>query len=183
MIHPLADVQSVNIGSGTTVWQFSVILPKASLGKECNINCHVFIENNVVIGDRVTIKSGVYIWDNTVVEDDVFLGPNVVFTNDLRPRSKCRKPYESTTIKKGASIGANTTLLAGITVGEFAMTGIGSVVTKDVPAYALVYGVPATIRGWIDEEGQKLKHLQDEMWVSASGDEFILTNSGMKKIS
>src|SRR5687767_681714 len=123
-IHPSADVQSSHIGEGTFVWQFAVILKDAVIGKNCNINCHTFIENDVILGDNVTVKSGIYIWDAIRIEDDVFLGPNVVFTNDLRPRSKTPVKYPVTTIKRGASIGANSTILAGVTVGKYAMTGI-----------------------------------------------------------
>ena len=144
MIHHLADVQSKNIGKGTTIWQFCVILGNASIGKNCNINCNVFIENDVKIGDNVTIKPGVQIWDGITIEDDVFIGPNVTFTNDLFPKSK-NKNFElkKTTIKKGASIGANATLLAGITIGENALIGAGSVVTKDIPANEIWLGNPA----------------------------------------
>ena len=144
MIHHLADVQSKNIGKGTTIWQFCVILENASIGKNCNINCNVFIENDVKIGDNVTIKPGVQIWDGITIEDDVFIGPNVTFTNDLFPKSK-NKNFElkKTTIKKGASIGANATILAGITTGENALIGAGSVVTKDVPSNEIWMGNPA----------------------------------------
>ena len=144
MIHHLADVQSKNIGKGTTVWQFCVILENASIGKNCNINCNVFIENYVKIGDNVKIKPGVQIWDGITIEDDVFIGPNVTFTNDLFPKSK-NKNFElkKTTIKKGASIGANATILAGITIGENALIGAGTVVTKDVPSNEIWMGNPA----------------------------------------
>ena len=144
MIHHLADVQSKNIGKGTTIWQFCVILENASVGKNCNINCNVFIENDVKIGDNVTIKPGVQIWDGITIEDDVFIGPNVTFTNDLFPKSK-NKNFElkKTLIKKGASIGANATILAVITIGENALIGAGSVVTKDIPANEIWMGNPA----------------------------------------
>src|SRR5688572_28508849 len=128
-VHPSADVQSKKIGEGTRIWQFAVILPGAQIGDNCNINCHTFIENDVIIGNNVTIKSGTYVWDAIRIEDDAFIGPNVVFTNDLRPRSRQRADYPVTIIKKGASIGANSTILAGATVGSHAMTGIASVVT------------------------------------------------------
>ncbi|HUS02579.1 MAG TPA: acyltransferase [Chitinophagaceae bacterium] len=158
MIHPTADVQTKNIGSGTVVWQFVIILPGASIGTDCNINCHTFIENKVVIGNRVTIKSGVYIWDNIIIEDDVFVGPNVTFVNDKNPRSK-KYPgqFQSIKIGKGASIGANTTIMGNITIGEYAMIGAGSVVTKNVPAFALAYGNPAKQMGQVDENGLKIE--------------------------
>ena len=153
-IHPLADVQSDQIGEGTTVWQFAIILPKAIVGKNCNINCHTFIENDVVIGDRVTIKSGVYIWDGLRIDDDVFIGPNATFVNDKYPRSKkYADKFQETKIGKSASIGANATILGGISIGEFAMIGAGSVVTKNVKPYTLVYGNPARIIGKVDANG------------------------------
>lgn len=181
-IHPLSEVKSLSIGKNTTVWQYSVILQGAQIGDFCNINCHTFIENDVVIGDNVTIKSGTYIWDGIRIEDDVFIGPCVVFTNDIRPRSKQRVDYPKTTIKKGASLGANSTILAGITIGEFAMTGIGSVVTRDVPPYALVYGNPARIKGWVDEKGKKLKEINENIWVNEEGDKFTLKNNMLTRL-
>lgn len=182
MIHPLADVQSRNIGEGTTVWQFAVVLRGAVVGENCNLNCHTFVENDVVIGNNVTVKSGTHIWDNTRIEDDVFIGPSVVFTNDLRPRSKQRTPYPLTTLKKGCSIGANSTILAGVTIGRYAMTGIGSVVTRNVPDFALVYGNPAKVRGWVDETGHKLTPDGPGMWVSANGEKFKETEAGLSKL-
>ena len=143
-IHPLADVQTEKIGENTSVWQFCVVLPNAQIGDNCNINCQVFIENDVKIGNNVTIKPGVQIWDGLRIEDNVFIGPNVTFTNDRYPRSKqYPEEFQQTLIKKGASIGANTTILGGITIGENALIGAGSVVTKDVPANELWVGNPA----------------------------------------
>ena len=144
MIHSLADVQSSDIGEGTYIWQFCVILKKAKIGKNCNLNCQVFIENDVLIGDNVTIKPGVQVWDGITLEDSVFIGPNVTFTNDLFPRSK-NTEYEmkKTLVQKGASIGANATILGGVTIGENALIGAGSVVTKDVPANEIWVGNPA----------------------------------------
>lgn len=145
-IHKLADVAESSIGKNTKVWQFVVILKGARIGEDCNICAHTMIESDVVIGNRVTVKSGVYIWDGARIEDDVFIGPCVTFTNDLFPRSKQRfEAFKSITIRKGASVGANATLLAGITIGENAMIGAGAVVTKDVPANALVVGNPARV--------------------------------------
>ena len=143
-IHPLADVKSQNIGKGTFVWQFCVILEGAKIGESCNINCQVFIENDVLIGNNVTIKPGVQIWDGVTLEDNVFIGPNVTFTNDLKPRSKqYPEIFLRTLVKTGASIGANATILPGITIGENAMIGAGSVVIKDIPANTTWVGNPA----------------------------------------
>lgn len=150
-IHPLSDVSTPYIGEGTCIWQYSVILSNAKIGKECNICAHTFIENDVVIGDRVTIKSGVYLWDGISIEDDVFVGPNVTFTNDKFPRSKDHsKIYPKTNIKSGASIGANATILPGITIGEKAMIGAGTVVTKDVPDHSVVVGNPGKVIRFIE---------------------------------
>jgi UDP-2-acetamido-3-amino-2,3-dideoxy-glucuronate N-acetyltransferase len=181
MIHPSADVQSQNIGPETRIWQFAVILKGAVVGANCNICCHTFIENDVIIGNNVTVKSGIYIWDSIRIEDDVFLGPNVVFTNDIRPRSRQIAKYPLTTIKKGASIGANTTILAGVTIGKYAMTGIGSVVTRDVPDYALVYGNPAKQKGWVDEKGKKLKQVSEAAWESEEGEKYDEKSTGLKR--
>ncbi len=157
MIHFTADVQSTNIGERTTVWQFSVILPGAVIGQDCNINCHTFIENDVKIGNRVTIKSGVFIWDGIEIEDDVFIGPNATFVNDKYPRSKhYPKEFQRTKICEAASIGANATIMGGITIGKHALVGAGSVVTKDVPAYAMVYGNPAKIIAGNNGNNRKL---------------------------
>ena len=155
--HPHALVESENVGAGTRIWAFVHILPGATIGQNCNICDHCFVENKVSIGDDVTLKCGVYLWDGITLEDSVFVGPNVVFTNDVRPRSK-NTAYAllPTVVQAGASLGANSTILAGITIGRYALTGIGSVVTRDVPAYALVYGNPARQYGWVDEQGEKL---------------------------
>lgn len=154
MIHPLSDVKTLNIGENTNIWQFCVIFPQANIGSNCNICANVLIENDVIIGNNVTIKSGVQIWDGVTIEDNVFIGPNVTFTNDLVPRSKVYPEYfEKTKIMKGASIGANATIVAGVVIGEFAMLGAGSVVTKNIPANTIWYGNPAKMKGYITKEG------------------------------
>lgn len=135
MIHPLSDVQSKNIGENTNIWQFCVVLPDAKIGSNCNICSHCFIENDVIIGDNVTVKCGVQIWDGITIEDDVFIGPNVTFCNDRYPKSHNKDwKLEPILIKKGASIGANATILPGVTIGENAIIGAGCKVLKDIPA-------------------------------------------------
>jgi UDP-2-acetamido-3-amino-2,3-dideoxy-glucuronate N-acetyltransferase len=146
LIHPSSDVQSNQIGVGTRIWQYVVILPGAVIGRDGNICSHCFIENNVVVGDRVTVKCGVHLWDGVTLEDDVFVGPNATFTNDLRPRSRnAAAQLLHTLVKRGASIGANATILPNLIIGEGAMVGAGAVVTKDVPPRTLVVGNPARI--------------------------------------
>ena len=151
MIHPTAICESSDIGAGTRIWAFAHILPNAKIGQDCNICDGVFIENEVSIGDRVTIKCGVQIWDGITIEDDVFIGPNATFCNDPFPRSGHHlDEYPKTLIERGASIGANATILSGITVGSGAMIGAGSVVTRSVPQNAIVVGNPARITGYVD---------------------------------
>lgn len=149
--HPQSDVQSQAIGEGTRIWQYSVVLAGARIGANCNICAQVFIENDVVIGDNVTIKNGVQLWDGIRIKDYVMIGPNATFTNDLFPRSN--QPFElrTTIVEKGASVGANATILCGITIGAGAMVGAGSVVTTDVPPRALVAGNPARIIRYLEE--------------------------------
>jgi len=151
-IHDQAIVETDRVGEGTRVWAFAHVLKGATIGKNCNICDHTFIEADVVVGDNVTIKSGVYLWDGLRIEDNVFIGPSATFTNDIRPRSKSYSAeFVKTHIGTGASIGANATVMCGTTLGQWAMIGAGSVVTKDVPDYALVYGVPARIEGYVCE--------------------------------
>ena len=147
-IHEKAEVQTQDIGDGTRVWQYSIVLKGAKIGANCNINAQCFIENDVVVGDNVTVKCGVQLWDGIAIESDVFIGPNVTFTNDKYPRSKLYpKEFAKTTIQKGASIGANSTILCGVTIGRNALIGAGSVVTQDVPEGELWYGNPARKHG------------------------------------
>lgn len=151
-IHPLSDVKTSSIGEDTKVWQFCVIFANAKIGRNCNICAHTLIENDVVIGNNVTVKSGVYLWDGITLEDHVFVGPNATFTNDKVPRSK-KYPdaFPKTLVKEGASVGANATILPGITIGKFAMIGAGAVVTKSVPDYAVVVGNPGKVIRYIQE--------------------------------
>ena len=146
MIHPLSDVQTDQIGEGTRIWQFAVVLEGARIGRDCNICAHAFIENNVEIGDNVTIKCGVQLWDGLRVGNDVFIGPNATFCNDRYPRSgvrDSRRTLLNTIIEDGVSIGAGSVILPGITIGRNAMIGAGAVVTKDVPPDTTVVGNPA----------------------------------------
>jgi UDP-2-acetamido-3-amino-2,3-dideoxy-glucuronate N-acetyltransferase len=149
--HQTALVESEQIGEGTLVWAYAHILAGARVGRDCNICDHTFIENDVIIGDRVTIKCGVQLWDGLRVEDDVFIGPNATFTNDRFPRSRQRlAEYPRTVIKRGASIGANATLAPGIVIGEMAMVGAGAVVTHNAPPHSKLAGNPARIIGYVD---------------------------------
>ncbi len=144
MVHPLSDCRNPNIPTNTNIWQFCVIFPEAHIGENCNICANVLIENDVSVGDNVTIKSGVQLWDGVTVEDNVFIGPNATFTNDIFPRSKqYPEKYLRTVLKRGCSIGANVTIIAGHTIGENSMVGAGSVVTKDIPASEIWIGNPA----------------------------------------
>jgi acetyltransferase-like isoleucine patch superfamily enzyme len=160
--HPLSLVETERIGDGTRIWAFAHVLAGAQVGRDCNICDHVFVENDVIVGDRVTVKSGVQLWNGVTLEDDVFVGPNATFTNDPFPRSK-RPPatFSRTLVRRGASIGANATILPGVVIGQYAMIGAGTVVTVNVPAHAVVTGNPGTITGYTDANirvAQKVDH-------------------------
>lgn len=182
-IHPNALNECTNIGPKTRIWAFAHILPGAQLGAECNICDHVFIENDVKIGDRVTIKCGVQIWDGIELENDVFVGPNVTFSNDIFPRSK-RYPekFSKTIVRKGASIGANATLLPGLTIGTNAMIGAGAVVTRDVPPNATVVGNPAMIHSYTGNRRNLTKAHIAETKAGASHRETIVNGVFLKKL-
>jgi acetyltransferase-like isoleucine patch superfamily enzyme len=165
--HPTAIVEAQDIGPGTRIWAFAHVIRNVSIGINCNIGDHCFIESGVAVGNDVTIKNGNMIWEGLTLEDGAFVGPHVVFTNDRYPRSprlpQAKKRYSDrgwllpTLVRRGASLGAGAVILAGITIGEFAMIGAGSVVTRDVPPYALMVGNPAHIRGWVCQCGQPLE--------------------------
>jgi UDP-2-acetamido-3-amino-2,3-dideoxy-glucuronate N-acetyltransferase len=183
MIHPTSDVQCEKIGQGTTIWQFCVVLRNAVIGKDCNINAHVFIENDVIIGNRVTIKCGVQLWDGVFVDDDVFIGPNVTFTNDKAPRSKIYpEKFGRINILRGASIGANSTILSNVEIGSFALIGAGSIVTRDVTPHSLVIGNPARQIGWVDFKGEKLKKINETEWTNTVGDIWVETANGIRQL-
>lgn len=156
--HNTAIVETKNIGPGTRIWAYTHILPAAQIGRDCNICDHVFVENEVSLGDRVTVKSGVQLWDGLTAEDDVFIGPNASFANDKYVRSR-RRPAEwkQTILRKGSSVGANATILPGVEVGSYAMIGAGTVVTRNVPDFALVVGNPGRITGYVDRFGRPLE--------------------------
>jgi len=155
--HPLALVESDEIGPRTRVWAWAHVMKGARIGADCNIGEHCFVEKGAVLGDRVTVKNGVAVWEGVTLEEDVFLGPQAVLTNDLLPRSRAREwTLIPTLVKRGASIGANATLLCGITVGRYAMVGAGAVVTRDVPDHGLVLGNPAKLGGYVCVCAKKL---------------------------
>lgn len=164
-IHNLAIVDSQNVGEDTQVWEYVHILSGARIGKNCNINSHCFIENDVVIGNNVTIKCGVYLWDGIRIADDVFVGPNATFTNDRFPRSmKQPEKFIQTHLLEGCSIGAHVSILGGVTIGKYAMVGMGSVVLKDVEDYGLVYGNPASKKGYVCSCGKQLRSIDKEFY-------------------
>lgn len=169
MIHPSAQVDTDQIGSHTTVWQFAVILEGAQIGDYCNINCHTFIESNVIIGDHVTIKSGVFLWNGLRIGDRVFIGPNATFINDPYPRSKQHlECHELTTLESDCSIGAAAIILNGVKIGHHALVAAGSTVTRNVPPHGFVKGNPARLVGWVDVSGHPLR-FEDGNWRSIDG--------------
>ena len=151
--------EGAEVGEGTKIWHFCHVMSGAKIGKNCSLGQNVNVGGKAIIGDGVKIQNNVSVYDNVVLEDDVFCGPSCVFTNVINPRAfvERKHEYKQTVIKRGASIGANATVVCGVTVGEYALIGAGSVVTKDVPAYALVYGSPARVRGKVDKEGNILE--------------------------
>ncbi len=178
-VHELGLCESDSVGPGTRVWAFAHVLAGAVVGADCNICDHAFIETGARIGDRVTVKNAVLVWDRVTVEDDVFLGPNMVFTNDLMPRAAVKKGTEgflATHVQRGATIGANATIICGVTVGAQAFVGAGAVVTRDVLPHALVVGNPARRIGWVCECGYRL---EDELACVVCGRTYRDGGSGL----
>jgi UDP-2-acetamido-3-amino-2,3-dideoxy-glucuronate N-acetyltransferase len=167
--HPQALVESHEIGQGTRIWAFAHVMKGVRLGANCNVGEQCFLESGVVVGDDVVIKNGVALWEGVIVENRAFLGPSCVFTNDLFPRSKIVNPRRPTRVREGASIGANATILCGIEIGRYSLVGAGSVVTTNVPDFALVVGNPARLRGYVCQCGEKLRFSGKEQISCACG--------------
>lgn len=177
--------EGCNIGAGTKIWHFSHIMPNCTIGEGCNIGQNVVVSPDVVLGNNVKVQNNVSIYTGVICEDDVFLGPSMVFTNVINPRSavKRRNQYKRTLVKKGASIGANATIVCGNDIGEFAFIGAGAVVTKYIPPYALVVGNPARQLGWISEYGHRLEFDENNKAVCPESKEaYILENNAVRKI-
>ncbi|HEY8209143.1 MAG TPA: acyltransferase [Myxococcaceae bacterium] len=184
-VHPKGTVdEGARVGAGTRVWAQAHVMAGAEVGAGCNLGESVFIEAGAKVGDEVTIKNGVQVWEAVRVGDRCFLGPNATFTNDLFPRS-WKRPKESwliqTTLEEGATLGANVTIVAGVTIGRYAMVGAGSVVTKDVPAHALVFGNPARARGWVCRCGPKLALKGGKATCASCGTKWVLKGKALSE--
>lgn len=186
-IHPTAIVdEPAQIGKGTKIWHFCHVMAHTVMGEGCNLGQNVFVASGVKLGRNVKIQNNVSLYTGVVCEDDVFLGPSMVFTNVTNPRSAVnrKEEYKTTLLRRGVSVGANATIVCGVTLGEFAFVGAGSVVTRDVPAYGLVMGNPARLRGWMSEWGQRLEfNAQGEATCSESGQQYKLVNDKVSRIS
>jgi acetyltransferase-like isoleucine patch superfamily enzyme len=174
--HPLALVESDEIGEGTRVWAFAHVMKGATIGRNCNIGDHCFVEAGAQVGDNVTIKNGVSVWDKVRIERDVFLGPNVVLTNDLLPRSKQDWVPAETVIREGASVGANATIICGVEVGTYSFVGAGAVVSGNIPPYALAYGNPARVQGYVCQCARKLTFDHDHAVCAQCGKRYVKSN-------
>jgi UDP-2-acetamido-3-amino-2,3-dideoxy-glucuronate N-acetyltransferase len=184
--HPTAVIdEGCQIGEGTKVWHFSHIMPGALIGKNCNLGQNVMIGSNVILGENVRIQNNVSVYEGVVCEDDVFLGPSVVLTNVINPRSAVSRKaeYKSTIIRKGATIGANATIICGNEIGAFSFIGAGAVITKSVKPYALMVGNPAIQTGWMSENGQKLQFINGEAICSETGQQYILSNDQITRVA
>ena len=167
------------IGAGTKIWHFCHVMPRAKIGERCNIGQNVLVSSDVTIGANVKIQNNVSLYTGVIVEDDVFLGPSMVFTNVINPRSHVSRKdeYKTTLVRKGASIGANATIVCGVTLGQYCFVGAGAVVTKDVPDYALVYGAPARLRGWVCQCGEQLNFEGERAVCPGCGDAYSKQDS------
>ena len=177
-VHELGLCESREVGDGTRIWAFAHVMDGAKVGSDCNIGDHAFVESGAVVGNRVTIKNAVLVWDKVTIEDEVFLGPNVVFTNDRTPRVEYKNEmltFTPTLVQRGASVGAQSTIVCGVNVGPYSMIGAGSVVVNDVLAHQLVVGNPARPIGWACRCGQRLS----EDYVCACGRQYMETESGL----
>ena len=185
-VHETAIVDAgAQIGNGSKVWHFCHIMPHAILGTECNLGQNVFVANHVVLGNNVKVQNNVSIYEGVTCEDDVFLGPSMVFTNVYNPRSAVsrKEEYRKTLVKRGATIGANATIVCGATLGKYCFVGAGAVVKNDVPDYAMVVGVPSVQKGWMSEYGEQLEFDENhKAKCSHTGDEYILEDGKVKKI-
>ena len=183
--HPTAVIdEGCSIGVGSKIWHFSHLMERAEIGKNCNIGQNVFIANNVVLGKNVKVQNNVSLYSGVICEDDVFLGPSMVFTNVKNPRSAISRKdnFSQTVIKKGVSIGANATIVSGVTIGSFAFVGAGAVITKDVPPFALMIGVPAKLDGWMSEHGERLQFTDGIALCRESGEKYKLENGNCERI-
>lgn len=184
-VHPLAIVdEGAQIGAGTRVWAGAHIMPGARVGRDCNVGENCFIEGGVTVGDGVTVKNNVALYSGAEIEDGVFLGPSCVFTNVVNPRAfvSRKSEFKKTAVRQGASIGANATLVCGVTVGRFALIGAGAVVSKDVPAYALAYGCPARVRGWVCRCGAKLNFQDGRAVCPKCGETYLLEDRAVRPL-
>lgn len=184
-VHPLAIVdEGAQIGAGTRVWAGAHIMPGARVGRDCNVGENCFIEGGVTVGDGVTVKNNVALYSGAEIEDGVFLGPSCVFTNVVNPRAfvSRKSEFKKTAVRQGASIGANATLVCGVTVGRFALIGAGAVVSKDVPAYALAYGCPARVRGWVCRCGAKLDFRDGQAVCPECGEAYLLKEETVRPV-
>ena len=186
LFHPTAVIDAgAQIGAGTRIWHFCHIMPGAVIGDNCNIGQNVFIDNNAAVGNNVKIQNNVSVYNAVKLEDDVFIGPSVVFTNVTNPRSFIERKHEfkKTLIKKGATIGANATVICGIEVGEYALVGAGAVVTKNVAPYSLMLGNPAVQKGWVSDAAATLHFNENGIAVcETSGLQYRLENNAVQKI-
>jgi UDP-2-acetamido-3-amino-2,3-dideoxy-glucuronate N-acetyltransferase len=170
--------EGAEIGAGTKIWHFCHVMSRARIGERCNIGQNVLVSTEVTLGNNVKIQNNVSLYTGVIVEDDAFLGPSMVFTNVINPRSHVnrKEEYKKTLVKKGASIGANATIVCGVTLGRYCFIGAGSVVTRDIPDYALAYGSPARIRGWMCQCGEQLTFEGDHAVCKVCGDKYSKEN-------